>query len=276
MKILEFLDKGWFKTLLQITQLSLTIFAVWFSYTTAKRGAESNARNLKIFQSMAAADSSINEVTKGILTNLQSIPGASESFKAGIEKLGKTMEKQSDNFKNSIAALEHGVTNFTSSLQRQENAINSVASVTEKSVQVLGKRTELLEQELSRSPKLNLTARKVVRDTTGTIDVDTWLVNSGNIFSSKQTILIRIPKDYHFTSSGYKVSDPEEQEQVWSLQLDRFVGYDKSGQPSMMVNIPAMNFKLTLAPTIKSLKIPYKIFHEGGITEDYLTVNVPK
>ena len=277
-RIFSWVKNAWngFRNLLKdiapLATLASFILA-FYSFQIATQARKENAETTKQTVAMIA---SMKANTDSISSNMKAISGATTAFRIGLQEIREVMKEQTKSFETSIAILQTSIGSFNSSLQRQENVINALAGATEKSVNVLQRRTELLEQELSRSPKLNLIARKVARDTSGGIDVNVWMVNSGNIFSSKQTILLRIPKGYHFASSGYRLSNPGEQEQVWSLQLDRFVGYDKSGQSSMMINYPDMNFKITLAPNTKTLKIPYKIFHEGGITEDFLTINVPK
>ena len=247
----------------------LACWSFYFARQATKEGAKTTRETVAMIASM-------KDNTDEISSNMKAISDATTAFKSSLQEIRAVMKEQAKSFETSITTLQTSIGSFNSSLQRQENVINSLAAATEKSVNVLHQRTELLEKELSRSPKLNLVARKVVRDTSGVINVDVWMVNSGNIFSSKQTILLRVPKDYRLASSGYRLSTPEEQEQVWSLQVDRFVGYDKSGQPSMMMNYPDMNFKLSVSSNTKNLKIPYKVFHEGGITEDSLTINVPK
>jgi len=268
MKILEFLDKGWFKTVLQIIQLSLTIFAVWFSYTIAKRGAESNARNLKIFQSMAAADSSINEVTKGILINLQSIPRASESFKKGLDKMT-----------GSIASLETNLNTFSSSLQNYDKFLKTATEATEKHLELTQKQQEILEAALSKTPKLELLLDRAFLDTMGKVNIQTIIANFGDASVDKFNLIIRCPKSYRFQSNWLTAWDTSATEMIFSRDYkDDFIGpaeITNEGLKSFILRKASLRFTVDkLLPTSLPYRFPYSISHQKESNEGVLIVNL--
>jgi hypothetical protein len=263
MKILEFLDKGWFKTVLQIIQLSLTIFAVWFSYNTAQRGAESNAKNLKIFQSMAAADSSINEVTKGILINLQSIPGASESFKKGIDKM-----------EGSISSLERNLSTFSLSVQDYGNVLKPVAQATEKNVELIQKQQLIWEQELHKAPDLKLLLDRAHADTTGKIQIQTQIANLGNGIVREFTLLIKCPKAYELRSSRLYAWDSTATVQSFSYSFSQIIVPARKGEKFYRFKSNELAFNVNKLPKQNlPYKFQYEIIHEKGSSEGDLVIS---
>lgn len=259
-----------FAPLATLASFILAFYSFQIATQARRENKETTTQTVAMIASMKANTDSIS-------SNMKSISGATTEFKNGLQEIREVMKEQAKSFETSIATLQASIGSFNSSLQRQEDVINTLAAATEKSVNVLQQRTEILEQELSRSPKLKLIARKVDRDSSRAINVNTWIVNSGNIFSSKHTILLHVPKELHFASTGYRISNAGEDEEVWSLQQEHFIGYDKSGKVSMMTSTPEMSFKLAPSYSIKILKLPYQIFHEGGIDDkDSLVINVPK
>lgn len=212
---------------------------------------------------MATADSSIHEVTKGILVNLRSIPGASESFKKGIDKM-----------EGSISSLEKHLAEFSLSVQDYGTVLKPVAQATEKNVELIQKQQEIWEQELRKAPDLKLLLDRAYADTLGKIQIQTQIANLGNGIVREFTLLIKCPKTYDLRSSRLYAWDSLATVQSFSYSFSQIIVPARKGEKFYRFKSNELAFSVKNLPKQNlPYKLQYEIIHEKGSSEGELTIS---
>lgn len=181
---------------------------------------------------------------------------SSGKFASQVESHLKNLDTLFASVENRIEALPHSVDKFDSTIKDFTKIIKEQ------------------QQEISRKPNLKLVVERVEKIDAHKFHVFPVIVNLGNQIAQEATFILRVPRDFNFQSSGWKVWDSLSTVQVWSYRFPNMIPYE-SNTVKVPIGRPIGSDFSIQSTRIKEpfiLRFEYTIYHDKGSQTDTLIV----
>lgn len=243
--------------------LLLLVLAIWISYDTLKESQRFGSTMIAQMDTLSQLFTKVNE-------QISYLPKSVSGFDSTIRRLDEGISEQQQEFQKSIGGLRSNIDVFSKGISDYGKTLAKIVVASDKQLNLLKARQELLEKELMKKPVLELHVKECEKDTAGRLRIIPKIVNRGDEIATFCRILLKVPAELDFQSSGYLVWDSTSTVQAWSHHHTSWIphGYKP------MVSSPKMQFTIRIA---KGLPPPYQflcaLYHDKGFDLDTLVID---
>jgi hypothetical protein len=220
---------------------------------------------------------SISTLFTKVNEQISYLPSSVSRFDSTVRGLNQGIIDQQQEFQKSISELQSNIDAFSKGIEDYGKSLAEIVVASDKQLSLLDKRQELLEKELMRKPKLILRVKQCTKDTLerDRLTITPEILNVGNAIAEYCRILIMVPQELDFSSSGFMVYDSTKKTQAWSYNVSGFIGYSPGKEYYPLLSHPRMRFSIKVSLNFKSpCQLDYVIYHNKGEDEGKLVINL--
>ena len=136
---------------------------------------------------------------------------------------------------------------------------------------------DTLKMELARKPRLKLQVKECAKDSLNRFRITPLVMNLGDDIATNCKILLKVPAEFRFESSGYTLWDTATSTQAWGCEYPISIPYGRKESFAPIVFHPMTIFTIRPPPNTESpYKFYYALFHNKGFDEDTLVIDLSK
>jgi hypothetical protein len=179
------------------------------------------------------------------------------------------MTDQQWEFQRSIGGLQKNIDAFSKGIANYGKTLAEIVSASDKQLALLDTRQKLLEKELMKKPKLELQVKECEEDTAGRLRIAPKIVNRGDEIATFCRLLLKVPADFEFRSSGYVVWDSAATVQSWTYHYKDWIPYGYG----LMLTTRQMEFTIRVPSGAPApYRFLYALYHNRGFDTDTLVI----
>jgi len=250
--------------------LVVSLAAIWISYHALQQSRKSGSTMIAQMDTLSTLFTKVNE-------QISYLPTSVGRFDSTVRGLNEGISKQQQEFQKSISGLQRNVDSFSKGIADYGRILAKIVEASDKQLALLDERQKLLEKELMRRPKLKLGVKECDKDTLGRLSIMPQITNEGDEIALNCKIVIAVPAEFHFESSGFVVWESTARVQAWSYEVNTFIPYRGERIFTPSLSNEKMKFSIKILPDVKfPYKLQYILYHDKGADMDTLVINLPK
>lgn len=262
-------ETNWLQPLISLTSLIIAVFGIFLSIFAGCRASKSQQATLGYLKSL---DSLFADANK----QLSLLPTSVTEFRGTVQGMSDIVIKERQTFQGVFTNLNEWLSTLKSTFVSYDTVLGKVVKATDKQLILLSQKQELLEKELLRKPNLVLDTLEIIADTGGRTEVLLQVFNTGNDIAEFCSILLMVPDELDFQSTGFKQYPQTKRPQQWSYKIPEEIYYETKPGRTTKSSRADMKFSMRLPPGRRTpVMLDYTLYHNRGTNEGKLIITLP-
>lgn len=203
--------------------------------------------------------------------NLQNLPPSIAKFDSSVGAVSALVELESRRLVSVVDSLRNAVELFESGLKSYAGHLDKIVVASDRQLELLSRRHELLELELGRKSDLRLRFEAVEVDS-GMWRVTPVVINTGSAPSSFYTFFFDLPTETEFEGEAYSVQRKEPGGLHVTFTISQPIGFSSAADTAITNSPQRSIFTLRKGPPSGAIRVQYTILYEHGSRSEFVDV----